>query len=349
MINFNTFILEEKENHNENFGVAYEAATALHTHNNTGASKNKDPEYRKKIEEVEKKGRAAFDKLPDHLKKRAMEAAKNSSDEYIKSLEKNHGIKASDITEVHHTSKGIDEHVGEKTDRIQNPHDILVKTKNGKMHGASLKATQGTLSNNGIGTFDSQNKDHIKTDVSSIWEAGKKKAGLEGKSGAEIKAVRDDEKVKAVNKETQAKAAAHHAEQFNKATPEQQRKHLKYIMKSEKPAVPYDYVNGEKKKSIPHDQLEHAQSIAKSKGFHAHQEEGSNLVKIHDEHGKHIATVEHRPTHGAFSGVQVNTKIGSMKTDEKYSYENARSQALGKKAKGGDTKAEQELAKRKAK
>ncbi|MFZ9472697.1 MAG: hypothetical protein ACO26H_03265 [Sediminibacterium sp.] len=349
MISFIDFLVEEKENHNENFGVAYETATALHTHNSTGAKDNKDPEYRKRIEEVEKKGREAFNKLPDHLKKRAMEAAKSSSDEYIKSLEKNHGIKAKDVTEVHHTSKGIDEHVGEKTDRIQNPHDILVKTKGGKMHGASLKATQGTLSNNGIGTFDSQNAGHIKTDVSSIWEKGKKKAGLEGKSGAEIKAARDDEKVKAINKETQAAAAKHHADQFNNASPENQRKHLKYIMKSEKPAIPYDYVNGEKKKSVPSNELEHAQSIEKSKGFHAHQEEGSNLVKIHDEHGKHIATVEHRPTHGAFSGIQVNTKIGSMKTDEKYSYANARSQALGKKAKAGDNKAEQELAKRKAK
>jgi hypothetical protein len=313
MITFKTFLVEEKENHNENFGVAYETATALHTHNLTGAKDNKDPEYRKKIQDIEHKGKEAFNKLPDHLKKRAMESAKNSADEYVKSLKTNHKIDPKDVHEVHHTSKGIDEHVGQKTDRIQNPHDILVKTKQGKMHGASLKATQGTLSNNGIGTFDTQNAGHIKTNVSDIWEKGKKKAGLAGKSGAEIKAVRDDEKVKAINKETQAAAAKHHADQFNKSTPESQRKHLKYIMKSEKPAIPYDYVNGEKKKSIPHDQLEHAQAIAKGKHFKAHVEPRSNLVKLYDHEGKHLATVEHRPTHGAFSGIQVNTKIGSMK------------------------------------
>lgn len=317
MKSFYDFLSEEKENHNENFGVAYETATALHVHNATGARLNRDAEYINKIKEVEKKGREAFNKLPNHLKNRAMESAKNSADEYTKSLTNNHKIDLNDIHEVHHTSKGIDEHVGKKTDRIQNPHDILVKTKKGAMHGASLKATQGTLSNNGIGTFDSQNSGHIKTNVSDIWEKGKKKAGLAGKSGAEIKAVRDDEKVKAINKETQAASAKHHASQFNNASPEDQRKHLKYIMKSEKPAVPYDYVNGEKKKSIPHDQLEHTQSIKKSKHFYAHHEQNSNLVKIHDESGKHIATVEHRPTHGAFSGIQVNTKIGSMKTDEK--------------------------------
>lgn len=317
MQSFINFLSEQKENHNENFGVAYETATALHTHNNTGAKHNNDPEYRKKIAAIEAKGKEAFSKLPDHLKARAMESAKNSSDEYIKSLEKNHGIKADQVHEVHHTSKGIDDHVGKKTDRIQNPHDILVKTKTGKMHGASLKATQGTLSNNGIGSFDDENKGHIKTNVSSIWDAGKKKAGLAGKSGAEIKAVRDDLKVKAINKETQGKSAAHHAERFNSGTPEQQRAHLKYIMKSGNPEVPYDYVNGEKKKSIPSHKLEHASAITNSKHFYAHNEPGSNLVKIHDEHGKHIATVEHRPTHGAFSGIQVNTKIGSMKTDEK--------------------------------
>jgi hypothetical protein len=314
MITFSNFLVEEKENHNENFGVAYETATALHTHNLTGAKNNKNPEYRKKIEDVERKGREAFNKLPEHLKKRALESAKNSADEYVKSLKTNHKIDPKDVHEVHHTSKGIDEHVGKKVDRIQNPHDILVKTKTGKMHGASLKATQGTLSNNGIGTVDTTSNGHgIKLNLSKVWEDGKKKAGLAGKSGKEIKAARDDDKVKAINKETQGNAAKHHADNFNKATPEQQRKHLKYLMKADKPEIEYDYVNGEKKKSIPSHQLDHAQAITKGKHFKAHVEPGSNLVKLYDHEGKHLATVEHRPTHGAFSGIQVNTKIGSMK------------------------------------
>lgn len=314
MIQFKTFLTEGAgSSSNEDFGVAYETATAMHLHHMTGSKTNKDPEHQGRMQEISQKGKAAYAKLPDHLKKRALESAKASAEAYLSSLQKNHKINPADIHEVHHTSKGIDHLIHAKADRIQNPHDVVVKTKDGKLHGASLKATQGTLSNNGIGTFDSQNKDHIKTDVGAIWAKGKKKAGLEGKSGAEIKAVRDDPKVKAINKETQAEAAAHHAKQFNKASIEDQRKHLRYIMKSEKPAVPYDYVNGEKKKAVPSHELDHAQAIEKSSKFEMRHTAGSNLVKIHDEEGRHVATVEHRPTHGAFSGVQVNTKIGTMK------------------------------------
>lgn len=305
---------EEKKNHNEDFGVAYETATAMHTHNMTGARKNNDPEYLKKVAEIQKKGQEAHNRLPPHLQQRAMEAAKNSADTYIQSLQSNHKINPDDVHEVHHTSKGIDDHVGEKTDRIQNPHDILVKTKGGKMHGASLKATQGTLSNNGIGTVDQMSKEHgLNTDFGSIWKSHMKKAGLEGKSKADIKAVRDDPKIKEINNQAKAAAAQHHVEKFNSANVETQRKHLKYIMKSEKPAIPYDYVNGEKKKSIPSHQLPHAVSIEKGTKFTAKAEKGSNLVKLYDHEGKHLATVEHRPTHGAFAGIQVNTKIGSGK------------------------------------
>jgi hypothetical protein len=298
---------------NEQFGVAYEVATALHLHHMTGSKTNRDPEHVKRMQEMDVKGRAAFDKLPEHLKNRVLQSSHNSASAYLDSLKTNRGINPQDIHEVHHTSKGIDHLTHTKADRIQNPHDVVVKTKDGKLHGASLKATQGTLSNNGIGTFDKQNGEHIKTDVSKIWEAGKKKAGLEGKSSKEVKEVRDDPKVKAINKETQANAAKHHAEKFNSASVENQRKHLRYIMKSEKPAVPYDYVNGEKKKSVPSDKLDHAVAIEKSKSFKAVHSGDSNMVKIVDDQGRHVATVEHRPTHGAFSGVQVNTKIGTMK------------------------------------
>ena len=322
MIKFKSFIKEsfllEAEggsSSNEHFGVAYETAVALHLHNNTGSRTNMDPEHQKRMQEINKKGKEAFDKLPDNLKQRALESAKASADAYLKSLKDNHGIDAKDIVEVHHTSKGIDNLIHAKADRIQNPHDVVVKTKSGQLHGASLKATQGTLSNNGIGTVDSTSNNHgVELHLGKIWEKGKKKAGLEGKSGAEIKAVRDQPKVKEANKATQAEAASHHAQEFNKASTENQREHLRYLMKSGKPAVPYDYVNGEKGKAIPSDQLEHAQAINNSKKLEMRNEKGSNLVKVYGD-GKHLATIEHRPTHGAFNGIQVNTKIGSMKAE----------------------------------
>jgi hypothetical protein len=233
---------------------------------------------------------------------------------YVDSLKKNHNIDPKDVHEVHHTSKGISHLTGKDSDRIQNPHDIVIKTKSGKLHGASLKATKGTLSNNGIGTIDKHGeKSGVKTNLSKIWDEGKKKAGLEGKSNKEIKDKRDDPKVKEINKETQAKAAQHHVQVFNSASAQQKKEHLRHIMKSGKPDVPYDYVNGEKGESTPSHELAHAKSIEKSKDFKASVEKGSNLVKIHDHEGNHLATVEHRPTHGAFSGIQLNTKIGTVK------------------------------------
>jgi hypothetical protein len=305
---------EKKENYNEHFGKAYEIATALHVHSMSGSKNNQDPEHKKRIAQLNKEGKESHDKLPEHLAIRANKAAHSSAVAYLKSLKDNHGIDAKDVHEVHHTSKGISHLTGKDLDRIQNPHDIAIKTKSGKLHGASLKATKGTLSNNGIGSIDKAGeKKGVKTNLSKVWEDGKKKAGLAGKSNKEIKEKRDDPKVKEINKETQAKAAQHHANAFNSSSPQQKREHLKHIMKADKPDVPYDYVNGEKGKSTPSHELPHTKSIEKSKDFKATAEKGSNLVKIHDSEGNHLATVEHRPTHGAFSGIQVNTKIGTVK------------------------------------
>lgn len=313
MLSFKDFLLAESKasSHNELYGRAYEIGTALHIHQNSGSRNNNDPEYKKQIEDLQQKHDHAFNQLPDHLKERAATSAQRSGAAYLHSLEHNHGIHPDSIHEVHHTSKGIDHLVGTKTDRIQNPHDVVVKTKDNKLHGASLKATQGTLSNNGIGTVDKIGG--IGTKLGEIWKKGKDKIGLGSATSTEVKARRNEPEVKAANKETQAEAANHHASQFNSSSVDTQRDHLRYIMKSGKPAIPYDYVNGEKGKSIPHHQLDHAQSIETSMSFHAKHEPGSNLVKIHDDQGRHLATVEHRPTHGAFSGIQVNTKIGSMK------------------------------------
>ena len=318
MINFKDlkhtvdYIVESSE-HNEHFGVAYETATAMYMHNLTHSRFNKDPAHQDRMSSVNQKGTDAFGKLPSHLQKRALDSAKASAEAYIESLKKNHGIEPTDIAEVHHTSKGIDNLVGGKTDRIQNPHDIVVKTASGEMHGASLKATKGTLSNNGIGTFDKESAAHgMNTDVSGIWSSGKKKAGLEGLSVADVKSQRDTPEIKKHNTDTQNAAATHHSVTFNAANLSTQKKHLSYLMKGEKPAISYDYVNGEKGSSTPQEDLPHIKAIRNAKKFTA-TTSGIGTLKIHDDKGNHIATVEHRPSHGAFSGLQVNAKIGTVK------------------------------------
>lgn len=313
MQSFKSFLTEsDKSSNNEHFGKAYEIATALHVHHLTGSSKNNDPAYKEKIKKLNDDGKESFSKLPEHLKQRVLSSAKSSAESYVDSLKKNHKINPEDVTEVHHTSKGIDKFSGKKSDRIQNPHDIVVKAKNG-YHGASLKATSGTLSNNGIGTLDKVEHDRLNLKLSDVWANGKRKAGLEGKSAAEVKAHRNDEHVKRVNNETQHAAASHHADAFNNASLADKKAHLRHIMKTGRPDIPYDYVNGEKGKSTPSHELDHAKAIDHATSFHAKVAPGSNMAKIYDNQGRHLATVEHRPTHGAFSGIQANVKIGSMK------------------------------------
>ena len=316
MKTFQEFLTEDQDSskNNEHFGKAYEIATALHVHHQTGAKNNTDPKYVHKMEALRMAGEESFHKLPPHLQERVSATAKASADAYLHSLKHNHKIDPQDITHIHHTSKGIGHLTGAPSDRIQNPHDIVVQTKQGQMHGASLKATSGTLSNNSVGAVDrTGEKTGIKTNLQDIWAAGKKKAGLENLSGKEVKERRDDPKVKQINRETQYKAAQHHVQAFNAGNVEEQRKHLMHLMKTDTPNIPYDYVNGTKGSATPSNELPHAKSIAKSKSFSASVSGEGGLVKIHDHAGNHLATIEHRPTHGAFSGIQANVKIGTIK------------------------------------
>jgi len=311
MKTFLNFISEASESsqHNKAYGEAYETATVLHLHNNTAAKHNTDPAYQSSIAEVKKKHAAAMAAIPEHLQKRATEAATNSSKSYLKSLKGNHGKSADDIHEIHHTHGGIDTHIGKKVDRAMNPHDLVIKGKGGFIHGASLKATSGTASNNPVNSFDKNSG--LKTNLSSIWKKGIEKAGLGGKSTNEIKAVRDTPEVKEANKKVQAEAANHHADAFNNASHEEKKAHLHFLLKG-RPDLKYDYVKGEHGGSAtPHSELPHMKAIAKAKSLTATV--NNNRVHIHDESGNHIATVEHRPTHGSFVSPQANAKFGNIK------------------------------------
>lgn len=317
MRTFLSFIMELQDTekaaslsaHNKNFGEAYETATVLHIHNNTAAKNNSDSKYQSKIEEVKKKHEASMAALPDHLKKRAEEAATHSGTAYIKSLKDNHNKSPEDIHEVHHTHGGIDEHVGKKVNRAMNPHDLIVKGKNGFTHGASLKATSGTASNNPVAAFDRNSG--LNTNLSHIWKKGAETAGVGSKSTKERKEVRHQPEIKEANKKVQAEAAQHHADTFNNASHDQKKEHLHFLLKS-KPDLPYDYVKGEKGGSAtPHHELPHIKAINSSKELKATVH--NNVVKIHDEKGNHIASIEHRPSHGSFVSPQANAKFGNMK------------------------------------
>jgi hypothetical protein len=199
--------------------------------------------------------------------------------------------------------------------RADNPHDILVKGKMGRskfMHGASLKATSGTASNNPSASFERQSASHgMDTGTTKAWTEGKKKAGLAGKSAKEIKEVRKDTKVVAANKVAQQNAANSHAAAFTNAKPAQQKQHILHFLKAH-PDLPYHYVVGEKGgKSVPIEKHPAVDAINKAKKITATVK--NNNVHFHDEKGNHIATAEHRTTHGSFSSPQTNFKFGSVK------------------------------------
>lgn len=316
-ISFVSFITESNE-HNQTYGDAYEMGTILHLHNNTAAKTNNNPDYKAKITRMKAAHKQALDKLPPHLADRAKQASKDSANAYLESLHKNRGISSEHIHEIHHSNQGISNFVGRKVDRAANPHDLIVTgSKNGNkfIHGASLKATSGTASNNSVGAFAEASEDHgIDVNTHHVWAEGRKRAGLEGLSGNEIKARRDDPKVKDINNETQQVAAHDHASSFDVAHIDSQKKHLKFLLKAT-PDLDYDYVKGEKGgSSTPHNQLPHIKAIEQAKSFST--EVRNNIVHFYNEKGEHIAKVEHRATHGAFSSPQANGKFGTMNKRE---------------------------------
>lgn len=300
---------------NTAMGDAYETATVLHVHNNTAAKDNKDKDYQAKIAAVKKKHKDAMAKLSPEKQADVAKKAKDSATAYLGSLEKHEGIKPEHIHEVHHTNLGISSHMGHDVVRADNPHDLLIKGKKGRskfMHGASLKATSGTASNNPSASFERQSAAHgMDTGTTKSWAEGKKKAGLTGKSAKEIKEVRKDEKVVAANKVAQQNSAKGHAAAFNKAKPAQQKEHILHFLKAH-PDLPYHYVVGDKGgKSVPIEKHPAVAALTKAKKVTATV--NNNNVHFHDEHGNHIATAEHRTTHGSFSSPQTNFKFGSVK------------------------------------
>ena len=299
--------------HNQHYADAYETLTALHLHHMTGSKDNKDAAHVKRMHELSKKGEDAFNKLPDHLKDRALHAAKKSADAYLGSLKHNHGIKPEDVSEVHHTNKGIGHLLGYHVPQNKAPHDVVVKTKKGELHGASLKATSGTASNN--------TPEAAVPGLNTHYAEAAKKAGLEGKTKAERKElVKADPKYAAKAKEATVEAAAKHKTYFNSLSHKDQLSHVHHMMRyNDKPDIHLDYVNGQKGKSVPYHELHHIKMANSAKKFSMEHDAKSNMVKIytHNDKGEkhHLLTVEHRYTHGPFNAPQANAKFSAHKED----------------------------------
>lgn len=324
MLSFSIYLNEAKEGvepdkggskYNEVMGRVYERATALGVHERTGSKNNKDPEHVARIKKMISDQAEDVKKLPPAILKSALESAKNSTDAYLNSLQKNHGINLNDISEVHHTSKGISHLLGRDVAQRDNPHDIVVrigKGKNSKLHGASLKKTQGTLSNNLLNPFSSHGvTTGIGHGVADLWKKGMAEVGLDNASGDEIKARRKDKDVVDSYKNTQKKVIAHHVDTFNAATLDQQKKHLRYMMKLDyDKELPYDYVNGEKKKAIPIEDMEHTKVLNNATSLNAVPK--GTLLHIYDQDGRHLLSVEHRATHGPYKSMQANGKLGTL-------------------------------------
>lgn len=315
---------------NTMYADAYEMNTALHLHDNSAASKNEDQAYqakmaelRQKRDEVEKK-LGALDPTRVSL---ARKAALDSATAYMDSLSRQ-GVKPNMIQTVHHTNKGISDFLGRKVDRKSNPHDIMITHTNTKVnngiHGTSLKATQGTASNTPIESFDRDSG--IGTNLKGVWEKHLRKLGFvdEKGKGRQLPIFKSGDPRKPQLKALQARpdviqayaaavgnATQHHATSFNNAEMDARRQHLLKVLKLN-PDVPYDLTKGEKGgSSVPHTELPHFDAINNATNLYAVP--GGGSTHFYDQDHRHIASVEHRATHGTFSALQANGKLGTLR------------------------------------
>lgn len=313
----------DKINRNTALGVAFETMTALHLHNRTGSRSNRANSDRMK--EIQAKHDKAMALLSPEKRTKALRGADRAATAYLESLGKQ-GIKPEDISEVHHTSTGIDKVFGSKVNQSQNPHDIVVRTKkshpsafgpNGDLHGTSLKLTQGTLSNNGVGELDRVSRSHgMNLNMGDIWNKGYTKT-VGNMAKKDVKEIRHRPDVEEGYLKTRDQVLKHYQNAFNNPegnTPEEklanQKKHLAYLMKSN-PDMNYDYTNAEKGYSKPVSDMEHVKAVNNAKAFSTRITD--SMMHVYDHEGKHILSVEHRATHGPWSSIQVNAKLGSMK------------------------------------
>lgn len=302
------------EGSSKNFsrGHAYETATAIWLHENTAAKHNMDPGQRERFQRMMDEHKQHIGKMSQQEQMEIYANAEKSGKAYLESLKREEGINPEDVHEIYHTYAGIDPFFNKKVSKTGNPHDIVVRTHDGRAHGASLKFKSGTLSNNTANSYDEMmRRNGFNSNIGGVWDAKKREIGLSGLSNKEIKAIRDKPSVVRANAEAQHMAGEHHAETFNSGKLAQQKALLNEIMKAN-PDMPYHYVVGDKGTSEDILKKKQYQLFRNAKSLNA-VHTGNGVVHIVDHEGNHIVSVEHRPTHGSFLSIQANTKLGTGK------------------------------------
>ena len=277
---------------------AYETLTAMKLHDMTGARNNDDPKFRQQHHETIARHHKAMAKLSPEMRDEVEERAHNSATGYAKSLKDNHKQNLNDIHEVHHTHLGIDSHVGKSVERITNPHDVLVKGKDGFMHGTSLKyRSGGAVTNGSLGSYskwaekggmknDWPNQ-HAKLKKDAVGDASIAELRRQHAADPEAKAKSDE-----MHKDTMKTMAQTVADHFNSQKHEDKHHLMNYLAKT-KPDLGYDYTPGEKVVSYPHDQHPQGGKILAAKSLTAHHN-GTGRVHIRDHEGNNLLNVELR-------------------------------------------------------
>ena len=272
---------------NKAFADAFEAYTAYRVHQ-MATHNNDDPAHKQRISHIHNSFNEAAAKIPIHLKERAKTLGERAANAYMSSLQRQ-GITNDDIEEVHWTNKGISGAIGRSVDRRNNPHDIMIKYKKSDgthaWHGASLKASEGTASNNGLEAFDTHSVfNGNNTNLQRAWT---------GQKNGQV-------------------AAQHHVTMFNSGTLEDKKNHLHYLLKS-RPDVSYHYVIADQGKSTPIEDHPVIKAINAAENIRA-VHKGTN-VHFYDQDGKHLAMVEHRRP-GKARSPQANAKFGNLNKEK---------------------------------
>jgi len=318
-----SYLLTEANEDNDAKATAYEARVAMHIHDKTAAKDNNDPKFRDAHAETVARYHDRMSRLKPKDHEEVEKAAKTSANSYLKSLKANHGINPDDIHEIHHTAKGIDKHVGKKVNQLQNPHDVLIKTKDGKMHGSSLKMStkSPTVNNSTMKTADDMMKDAgMQGNAHDMWTAEKENRGYDKMTTKDLKAhMKSDpdlrEKERLDHLEHRSKIAKTQADNFNAGTHEQKRKFLDGLTKSN-PDLDYDYTAGDKDYSTPINKHPAIAKIKAAKSLTA-VHNGSSSYAIQDHEGNQLFHMDYRTNHGPWVGPVATGKFGNLKPSTK--------------------------------
>lgn len=299
--------LYKANRNNHNVALAFELATVLLLHESSGAVNNPDLNYIKLNQSYYEYYNRVAERLPFFKLNVITNRARKAFLAYASSLMKNHGITLSNISEVYHTPNGISEFCSDSL-HDKNPHDLIIKTYCGRVHGASLKYSSGTLRNQTANSFDDfSNRNNIATNIKDVWDHWKCRLGIDHMTRREINDIRHHEDIVFGNKQAKIESALHHKLVIDSSNSDDVIRFVRSIIN--KYTLEYDYVIASKCVSTPINN--HPITMLLNDLTRVNTVLKTNRVLILDQDNKHLFTFEHRPTHGPFNSIQVNTKYGS--------------------------------------